>query len=175
MQKNKTDTIELGTFTVKSGRFIISDPCYNRGTWCSGMLENVMRGEWKAYVLRRDTGSWGVRCAELIVCHNEFPFEKLSFAEKTEFDIGVDSGQAGIYCDSEFHGGEDEYGEDGWYDACCQATLNNQRGAGVLPGGVVSASGFGDGSFDAFVERNPDGQVIGAKVVFVTEDDLKDE
>ncbi len=42
--------MELGSFEVVSGQLIISDPCYKRGIWCAGTLENVRNGEWNAKV-----------------------------------------------------------------------------------------------------------------------------
>lgn len=176
MWRRKNDGLyELGKFSIKAGKAIVSDPCYDRGTWCAGLLENVLDGSWTGLVLKSDEGNWGKRVAELIAHHDDYPLNRMQFKEKTDIDVGVDSGQAGIYCDTEFRGGEDDYGDGGWYDTCCKLTLDTSHHAGVLPGGVVSSSGYGDGGYDAFVERNEENQIIGIKLVFIPEYEETDE
>lgn len=159
----------VGTFEVKDGTFVISDPCYSLGTWCAGDIENVKKGTWNAYVFHGQT-DWGVRCWELVALHSEYP-ESLAanLKEDANIDVGVDSGQAGIYDMSAFHGGEDNYGDEGWYDLCCRTTLDTEFSAGVIPGGCVSSSGFGDGGYACFVARDGTAEVIGTKIVFIVE------
>lgn len=36
--------IALGEFKCKSGKLIVSDPCYPLGTWCQLVLNNVKEG-----------------------------------------------------------------------------------------------------------------------------------
>ena len=40
---------------------------------------------------------------------------------------------------------------------------------------LVSSSGYGDGLYDAFVERNNDGKIIGIKISFIEEEYMEDE
>lgn len=40
----------IGLFTVMSGAFRITDPCYDMHTWCAGTLGPVRNGGWKAQV-----------------------------------------------------------------------------------------------------------------------------
>ena len=35
-------------FEIKSGKVVLSDPCYELGTWCQGIVNNVKNGEWFA-------------------------------------------------------------------------------------------------------------------------------
>jgi Protein of unknown function (DUF4241) len=37
-------------FVVESGALRVTDPCYQPDTWCSGQLDNVLNGNWKAAV-----------------------------------------------------------------------------------------------------------------------------
>lgn len=39
----KEKEILLGTFENKSGTLIVSDPCYDLGTWCQGIIENAKK------------------------------------------------------------------------------------------------------------------------------------
>jgi len=38
------------SFTVESGAFRVTDPCYDAGTWCAGTLEGVKNGSWVGFV-----------------------------------------------------------------------------------------------------------------------------
>lgn len=40
----------IKTFVVGSGALRVTDPCYEPDTWCSGQLDNVLNGNWKAAV-----------------------------------------------------------------------------------------------------------------------------
>ena len=57
-----------------------------------------------------------------------------------------------------------------WYKICCDITLSN-LGAGVVDGGAVSSSGFGDGSYDCYAHRDEAGELVFAEIIFVTEED----
>src|SRR5690349_8432684 len=103
----------LGTFNVTSGKMYVSDPCYSRDTWCQGLLENVKNGVWKAAVVKGTT-DWGDRCWEVFAVNDAYPLNT-EICEITSTEIGVDSGQAGIFDADSFHGGEDEWGDNGWY------------------------------------------------------------
>jgi hypothetical protein len=151
-QRNGT-VFSLGTFAVASKKLVISDPCYNREVWCMGTLDNVLNGTWASRVTVFDEGDWGMRVGYLIAFHESYVTDHNSILWLPEkFDVGVDSGQAGIYDEAEYHGGEDDFGDEGWYDINCNVTLGKNRlaisrQAGVINGGVVSNSGFGDGSY----------------------------
>ena len=168
--------VDLGIFEVESGKLVISDPCYARGTWCQGELKDVQNGKWKAKVIKSDEGSWGNRCAELIAEHPD-AINASRFWDKENIDVGVDSGQAGIFdsdhfeCDSDAGNPKHDFGEP-WYNMCCDITLGD-LGAGVIPFGVVSSSGFGDGSYDCFT-RKKDGKTVAVKIIFITEEDDED-
>lgn len=100
--------------------------------------------------------------------------------ETCEFIVGVDSGQAGIFDHQIYRVDESVIGEtefmpeDKWYSSCCDQTLG-ELGAGVINGGVVSSSGFGDGGYEAFIAKNAEGKVIAVQIVFITEEDLLED
>jgi hypothetical protein len=95
-----TETIKLGTFEIVSGKVRISDPCYDKKTWCAGTLDNVATGTWKAKVVKIDRhDGWGNRCRKLIATHESFDSAMDYNSNVFDFEIGVDSGQAGIFDD----------------------------------------------------------------------------
>ena len=163
-----------GFFEIKSGKVIVSDPCYERNTWCQGVIDKVKNGEWEAYLYIFDEGEWGKRVGYLLAHHQDntvYPTD--SNWEKQDFEVGVDSGQAGIYDEAEYHGGEDDYGQGGWYDINCNLTCDRENGTtrngGVLEGGVVSCSGYGDGGYDCRTITK-DGEVVGILIDFGLDD-----
>lgn len=144
-------THDIGKFEITSGKVIVSDPCYKRGTRGMGTL-NVKKGKWKANVLQSDKGGWKNRVAALVAFHESVTDLSRSCYnwnwERQKFEVGVDSGQAGIFDNEQFHSEDDNYDNlNSWYRRCCDKTLGNVR-AGIIEGGVVSSSGFGDGGYD---------------------------
>jgi len=166
MKQITTSKIFLGTFEVKDTELLISDPCYQRGIWCSGKVENVLPGTWNAFVVSGETNGWGKRVWELIALKSDNFIP--TFKENSGIHVGVDSSMAGIYSDSFFFGGDQDT-EQGktWYEQCYKA-LRNPSNGGVIPGGCVSSTGFGDGGYECFIDRNGDKKVVGIKIVFIS-------
>ena len=167
-------TLELGSFEVTSGRLVVSDPCYKPGLWCVGELDRVKTGNWNATVEYSDEGDWGIRVARLIARHEDVDdLRKLDRLSAT-FGVGVDSGQAGFFDAAHFHdptiildAPSKTWSEnDVWYDSCCEITLSKTQ-AGILPYGVVSASGYGDGCYDCNYYTDKLGNVVAAEIVFI--------
>ncbi len=105
----KKEYIELGSFEVVSKVLRISDPCYNKNTWCAGTVKNALPGTWEAIVQKIDMeDSWGNRCRKLLAAHTSFNAAIHKF-RKLKFTVGVDSGQAGIF-DDKFY--KKDYKED---------------------------------------------------------------
>lgn len=174
-KKNQpVQTILLGSFLVESGVLVISDPCYEPKVWCRGELSNVCNGPWYASVAKTDEGSWGPRVAALIAYHIacEIPIDDPRW-KLTKINVGVDSGQAGIFDKTHYQDDAVAEGQpkrkgiaesDPWYAMCCEQS-NSEAGAGVVPYGVVSSSGYGDGSYDCFIVEDA-GEVIAVKIDF---------
>lgn len=163
--------VALGKFEVHSGRMIVSDPCYAENLWCCNTLETVHNGTWKAYVIY-DAADEYQRVVCLIVEHESA--ESLpEIMEDAPFCVGVDSGQAGFFDAAHYrddrlidlHRTSTERA-DLWYERCCQLTLARQQ-AGVLPYGTVSSSGYGDGCYDCFYQRDALGYIVRAEILFI--------
>jgi hypothetical protein len=169
---------DLGQFTVAGDRLRVSDPCYEIGTWCAGEIAEVRRGTWRAQSVMGEEGAWGARVRKLQIRHADAPadiFATAAFVE-TDIDVGVDSGQAGFFDASRYptDPAELEYEPGRFYGECCELTLdNNLPGGGVIPQGfgVVTRSGFGDGSYSCRIIRDTDGQVIAASISFIAEEE----
>src|SRR5690606_25054488 len=92
-----------------------------------------------------------------------------------DFVVGVDSGQAGVfdfavYKDDESAKGKSNFIEDEpWYSTCCDQTLSDQQ-AGVIEGGAVSSSGYGDGLYTAYYAIDANKEVVAIKIVFMEDE-----
>jgi hypothetical protein len=155
---------------------MVSDPCYTIGTWCQHKLTDVLPGEYHTTAFKSDnTDGWGTRCAALVAVHKDYLEDTLSWRTVTSADIGVDSGQCGIFSYdtyrkdehfmnevSEFNktysGWKDDGGEQ-WYGHMCDKTLSEDQW-GTYSHGVVSSSGFGDGSYRLLVAKH-NGKIVG--------------
>lgn len=167
--------LSLGTFEVKSERVIISDPCYSKGTWCAGTIENVSNGTWQASATLTPLRFGAINSEVRAVLKGSWPETDW---EDTNIDVGVDSGQAGIFDYDIYPDKPGDYDEGTWYFSGCQVT-EGYYGAGVIIGGVISRSGHGDGSYKAFVRKDRDGRVVEIKIDFdycyeEDEEDLED-
>ena len=186
---NSTGHNKLGEFNVSSGALMATDPCYKPGTWCQVPIENVENGTWFAYGLFKNEGSWS-RCAEFVAIHKDYAMHDFSCEfpwQETEGEVGVDSGQAGVFDMKKYNtgitSGRENEGEVGDYDKICELTLNLDPNGNVLKGiplidyGWVTPSGYGDGGYRCFVAKALDGKVIGIKIIFIgaeEEDDFED-
>ena len=157
---------------IRLGRKVrVSDPCYGTSVWCAGTIDNVKEGLYNVEVERSDEGMWGNRVKSLTVVHADYK-GFLFFNESARFEVGVDSGQAGIYDEdyyNQYHTEQDV--NDDWYDDICNLT----NPAGTKDGKcVVSSSGFGDGSY--ICELVVDGgEVVAIRITFIEEEEYDEE
>ena len=116
-------------------KVMVSDPCYGLGTWCQGILENVKEGEYETSFTRMEPVDG--RIESITVIHSENINDELNF-ELEEFDIGVDSGQAGIF-DYEYYSRyhsdskEREHVNERWYDKICDLTFGFVKNDSYVP------------------------------------------
>jgi hypothetical protein len=162
----------MQTFENKSGVMCVTDPCYEKGTWCAVWDLPVLKGTWHTDVVISDEGEWGNRVAKLEVWHEDYPcmFEPL---EAISTDIGVDSGQAGFF-DADLYPEDDkqfEYeNESSFYRRVCNLTLSNDKYGVIDDFGVVSCSGYGDGSYGLFGQADEWGRYVHLAILFLEED-----
>lgn len=173
---NSSNTPKLvGRFMVESGTLIVTDPSYSIDEKNSRqvILSNVKKGEWKATVSYTEE--------DLVENLQVFYGENKSVNKWENYKdmIAVDSGQAGIF-DISFFGKDSNipfemkniYNIDinspgsKYYVACADATATDLQG-GVVPGGAVTTSGYGDGLYKVKVIYNTAQEIVGVKIVFI--------
>lgn len=104
--------IELGD------KVVISDPCYDLDVWCRGTLENIKPGIWRTKAENANINGWGDRCTALIAWHEDVEEPNNEDFEETSIDVGVDSGQAGIFDYKHFeYIKSDENRDEQWYNS----------------------------------------------------------
>lgn len=158
---------------------VVSDPCYEIPTWCQAVVENVLPGNYRTTVLKTDDNDWGTRCSHIISIHEDYCTQDQKFKwESYPADIGVDSGQAGIFSiesyrkdDYQFNFEPYSFGQnydtqdgDKWYRHMCELTLGSEQW-GSYDNGVVSSSGIGDGSYELLITKKK-GLIIGFVINF---------
>ena len=154
-------------------KVMVSDPCYELGTWCQGVLENVLPGTYNCDVEYSDEGAWGTRVAAIEVVHQNH--NGFIVFDPEDFVVGVDSGQAGIF-DYEYYARYHTNNVDGnWYDRVCNITLADESAGIIDELGFVSSSGYGDGGYGCWVARNSDGYIVGIRIEYITEEDEEDD
>ena len=177
----KNETITLGTFQVTSGKLIISDPCYGydeeNNEDLQVLLKSAKRGDWSATVsydeeevVHQLVVFWGNTEPE----GEWIPIDQM---------IAVDSAQAGIFDFTFFDDDEKildevenvydiEMDDDvsKYYIACCDAVASEQQG-GIVPGGAVAMSGYGDGLYQVYIKQDASGEVVSVLIDFLESDE----
>ncbi len=178
------DKVRLGSFEIESGKVRISDPCYDKDTWCAGTIDNVKKGSWFAETKKIDG-----RTGFLIAYSADYRFTWDRYWDVrsiTNIEVGVDSGQAGIFDEKYFKDdkvfasrtqADRKYKEiicadESWYSWNCDLTLSEPN-AGVIPFGCVSESGYGDGCYTCSVIKEK-GKVVAIVIDYGLEDEVED-
>lgn len=165
-----------------SNKVIVSDPCYSIPTWCQTVLTDVLPGRYISQVNEDpETG----RCAELLVIHEDYYQKHLDYQEHST--CGVDSGQLGVFDAASYRSdaaaagiktpefefsvmGDPDDG-DTWYEKMAKITLGEPLQWGSYDTGVVSSSGWGDGTYPLLVSRNESDQIVAMLVTFIEPED----
>ena len=165
------ETIKLGS------KIVVSDPCYELGIWCAGVLENVLPGEYKCNICIKNIVNWGNRVTHLYVVHKDYTINIDDISEEQEFIVGVDSGTAGIF-DYDYYAKYNTHEKTAynWYkqhitNAFFPSLISSTWKNYVLTHdkGFVSQSGYGDGGYNCYVKRNSDGQIIAIMIEYISD------
>lgn len=149
-------------------KVIISDPCYELGTWCMSSQDNMLKGEYDYNVVMQNEGDWGDRVASIEIWHKDYSQPKQWKFKNS--NIGVDSGQAGIFAEEIYPTTEStgEYDDEkSFYGQCCNVTLSDKQYGIIDNQGIVSSSGLGDGKYNCYTNFNKDGKCIAIKIKFL--------
>lgn len=171
--------LDIGLITL-GDKVVVSDPCYNICTWCSGIINNLFPGVYSCHVIQgivKDWEDWGVREKELYITHLCSSIKPEDIVEPTNFEVGVDSATAGIFdydYYEKYHNREkDKEAFEVWYDKYVCDVDEDYKITSDL--GVWSRSGLGDGSYECFIHTNSEGKVDGIKIVFIDENNIERE
>jgi hypothetical protein len=166
----------------------VSDPCYTDDVWCKTQLKNVLPGSYNCKVAHSDEGAWGVRISSITLVHENYTDDE-SLEWNYHSDIGVDSGQAGVFCETSYRNDEvaagittpevdfmipqDDAG-DAWYTKMCKFTLGGE-GYGAYDTGLVSCSGIGDGSYPLYVVYDENDKIVAMQIDYLLGDEEDEE
>ena len=156
-------------FEVVSGKIRVTDPCYDKEIG-GAVVVPAKNGVWAVEAVVKNLGVWGRRVTRIIATHPDHRERNHPLGD-TDSSIGVDSGQAGFFCESIYPEGETgEYDDKkSFYGRCCEAT-EGMSGGVVMGKGYVSSSGFGDGEYELDV-YGIGGKATRLVLTFVGEDD----
>ena len=171
MPSSRIGTITLGETVC------VTDPCYERETWCATELRNVRPGLWDVFTCVDEIDCWGKRTYVIELFHRDvqqMDLEKLEWIERAS--LGVDSGQMSIFDDKYYRTKDgsaeifeaDEACKNTFYESCCSLSLNYAGiyRTGGKAVGVVCASGCGDGSYPLSI-KEIDFKVVAIKINFM--------
>jgi hypothetical protein len=160
--------MKVGEWKPASSKFIVTDPCYDIQS-CAHVyviINNVVTDSiWHAFVDEEEG-----RISNLVVLSDTL--DRSGTWKMLNKKIGVDSGQAGIFnlVDYPQSRSTGYYGNTStFYGQCCKSTLSAEQ-VGIVsygqygPIGVVSSSGWGDGSYQVSFRKNNDGKIDGIHI-----------
>ena len=182
-----------------SSEVYVSDPCYDKGTWCQLHLKGLLPGNYHVIVDIHET--YG-RNSVLRITHESMLKGKDSNLRFNYLgEAAVDSGQLGIFdamsyrndqypvlpaklhksrkkqdewVVGEYYKSKDKEGED-WYDRITSYTCNTENSWGTYDAGVVTSSGWGDGFYPVYSALNSDQKIIALEIEFMSEENPEDD
>lgn len=164
---NYEDKKSIGSVNFTTGEIYIGDPCYG----AEDLEKLTIKPGLYEFFICKDQG-----CnSALIMSLGGHNYSKGKF-ECSEKVFGVDSGQGGIFEVESFNTDEividckkydfgNSHSE--FYKAMGYITLTETDIAGVYPKGAVSSSGYGDGSYNIYVVRNKDREIVAVALAFI--------
>lgn len=102
-----------------SENIIVTDPCYNIGTWCQIELHDILPGFYNCSFVSEDNGT---RVGKIRVVHESVANENIEAKLRLLEDktVGVDSGMAGIF-DMNYY--KEHHESDEWYQNVYKKTI----------------------------------------------------
>lgn len=159
---------EVAIVHVPEGQKVdVTDPCYDADTWCRMQVE-LPAGDYTAFIVRKDCGSWGTRVQSSGICLKKYidHCSLLNFHQVGP--VGVDAGMMGYFVN------KPDYSDDEWSKFCDELGAADWPDECVKDGGYITSSGYGDGVYPVYLMK-VDGVTVGVMVVFIEEDEEEDE
>ena len=163
----KREIKEIGQIEL-SDTVVVSDPTYELGIWCQGIIKNVLPGKYNCYLEISDEGDWGLRCSRIFAINKDYELEEADYRFDVieDIDVGVDSAQAGIF-DLKYY--QDTHTPDSsteWDEEIYKITTNKNKGGIIDKKGFVARTGFGDGSYECSTAMRR-GHIVGIELIFI--------
>lgn len=159
----ESHTRVLGEFGV-TGPLVVADPCLDRASALSGIVDNVVRGRWRGYAEYVPDDLFPLqRLVRRLEARHSLSLGEPPAWRETDILVGVDSSRAGIFNAAAYP--RSRRGCELFFDRVIAATGGGILG-GILKEGVVSASGFGDGRYSCDIHRNDDGLADAIRITF---------
>ena len=133
----------------------ITDPCYDKDVWCR-MTTNCQKGIYEGYVELSDEGDWGTRVKSLSI-YKDGNIVPVEIMERIG-DICVDAGLAG------FFNNKPDFSDSEWEKFCADIEIGKYWN---LYDGIFSSSGYGDGCYNVFANK----ERTAFTIVFLEEED----
>jgi len=156
------NTLYTDSFLI-TGKVRVTDPCYKKDTWCSYVMDNVLPGRYNTKIEEHEG-----RIATLTIYHESIPDPDISnYQLVLDAKLGVDSGQLGFFNEDSYPDIPGDFdGKGGFYDVCCNTTLEDPFAGLVNNCGVVSQSGYGDGIYGLYTYTK-NNKIVAAMAVFI--------
>ena len=161
----------VGVFELKD-KARITDPCYDKKIGDYVAVIDMIPGKYISYIDTINDNIMGERVSRLSIYNLEYHTYDNDILISS--NICVDSGQAGIFQEDYYQEHKANVDtEDDFYGTCCRETT--EHFAGIISNiGVVSQSGFGDGSYEAYGYKI-DGKYVQVSIVFIPEEEDYEE
>jgi hypothetical protein len=149
----------IGQFHLESGKLILTDPGCERGSRYQGIIEGIRPGTWIAELEDESGRFLEVHHRD---CQGPFAWEPCGF------QVGVDSGLAGVWDEARY-----PVGKTGRYGDLSSFYGQASRRDGCMDFGVACCTGLGDGLFSASLARHS-GEVVAVRILFLEAEDETD-
>ena len=143
----------------------ITDPCYDKDTWCRINGVEVVPGRYECSIQISDEGVWGKRVAVIGIYLTDCSRERGTLGKIGE--IGVDAGLAGFFEDKPDYSGSE------WSRFC--DLIDDGNKAWIFSEGFFSESGWGDGEYNVYALKDKSGKAIAIEIYFIEEEDGENE
>ncbi len=158
----------VGTLNIADDTIDITDPCYDKSTWCR-TRKPIIPGEYNCYAGEGDDGEWGERVYALIILEKGLSLNG-KYDIKSIDSIGVDAGMAGFFVN------KPDYSDDEWNRVCeyvfeGYGTEKSKKfwlvdeDSPLRCKGFFSESGIGDGVYVLY-EVKKGNKTVGYKLEF---------
>lgn len=142
----------------------ITDPCYDRDVWCRMNKVKIKEGEyhcaiWPTYEWYTDILTGKRRRYSTVARIGIYLGEVPAQTDLVEIGfVGVDAGLAGFFND------KPDYDDSAWTDVCNSISGKDYL---VSEDGFFSRSGYGDGEYPVYAEKDENGEIVSLEIAFI--------